>query len=60
MRDRQARAADDAEAGALFIEDEREKLHYLWEDIDVAERRDALQTLVSRVVVTDGRVEIVP
>ena len=60
LRDRQARAADDAEAGALFIEDEREKLHYLWEDIDVAERRDALQTLVSRVVVTDGRVEVVP
>ena len=60
LRDRQARAADDAEAGAFFIEDERDKLYYLWEDIDVAERRDALQTLVSRVVVTDGRVEVVP
>ena len=60
LRDRQARAADDAEAVTLFIEDEREKLHYLWEDIDVAERRDALQTLVSRVVVTDGRAEVVP
>ena len=60
LRDRLARAGDDAEAGAALIEDERDKLHYLWEDIDVAERRDVLRTLVSRVVVTDGRVEVVP
>ena len=60
LRDRLARTADDAEAGAALIEDERDKLHYLWEDIDVAERRDALRTLVSRVVVTDGRAEVVP
>ena len=60
LRERLARAAADAEDGAALIEDERDKLHYLWEDIDVAERRDALRTLVSRVVVTDGRAEVVP
>ena len=32
----------------------RDKLHYLWDDIDASERQETIRTLVSRVTLTDG------
>jgi len=43
-----------------LMEQNREKLNFLWEDMDGAERQEALRTLVSRVTFKDGEIEVVP
>ena len=37
----------------------RDKLHYLWEDMDAAERRQTLRALVASVTLTDGEIDVV-
>jgi len=48
-----------AEAGSAGVhqlaEASRERLLYLWDDLDVTERQEVLRTLVSKVVVRDRR-----
>ena len=36
----------------------RDKLHYLWDDMDAAERQEAIRTLAERVTLTDGEAEV--
>lgn len=36
----------------------RDKLHYLWDDMDAAERQEAIRTLAARVTLTDGEAEV--
>ncbi|MEX2431254.1 MAG: recombinase family protein, partial [Dehalococcoidia bacterium] len=43
-----------------LMEAQREKLHAAWGDMDIAERQEALRTLVSRVTVKDSEVEVLP
>ena len=37
----------------------RDKLHYLWEDMDAPERRDTLRALGASVTLTDGEIDVV-
>ncbi len=39
-------------------EEARDKLHYLWDDMDPTERQEAVRTLASRVTLTDGEAEV--
>ncbi|MEE8519554.1 MAG: recombinase family protein [Dehalococcoidia bacterium] len=43
-----------------LMEQNREKVNFLWDDMDGSERQEALRTLVSRVTFKDGDIEIVP
>lgn len=36
----------------------RDKLHYLWDDMDAGERQEAIRTLAERVTLTDGEAEV--
>ena len=45
-------------AAAERSEEARDKLHYLWDDMDAAERQETLRTLVERVMLTDGEAEV--
>ncbi len=45
------------DAGEL-AEEARDKLHYLWEDMDATERQETIRTLVDRVTLTDGEAEV--
>ena len=45
------------DAGEL-AEEARDKLHYLWDDMDATERQEAVRTLAERVTLTDGEAEV--
>ncbi len=45
------------DAGQL-AEEARDKLHYLWDDMDATERQEAVRTLTERVTLTDGEAEV--
>ena len=45
------------DASAL-AEEARDKLHYLWDDMDTAERQETVRTLAERVTLTDGEAEV--
>ena len=45
------------DAGEL-AEEARDKLHYLWDDMDATERQEAVRTLTERVTLTDGEAEV--
>ncbi|MCH7655889.1 MAG: recombinase family protein [Chloroflexi bacterium] len=45
----------DARAAA---EEARDKLHYLWDDMDSAERQGTVRALTERVTLTDGEAEV--
>jgi site-specific DNA recombinase len=59
LRQRQERMASGGEGVRALMEEQRDKLHYLWEDMDVAERQEALRTLVEKVVVKDGAAQVI-
>ncbi len=59
QRTRQERMAAGESGVRALMEEQRDKLHYLWDDMDVAERQEALRTLVERVVVKDGAAQVV-
>ncbi len=41
-----------------LAQDARDKVHYLWDDMDAAERQEAIRTLAERVTLTDGEAEV--
>ena len=45
-------------AGGQLAEEARDKLHYLWDDMDATERQEAVRTLAKRVTLTDGQAEV--
>jgi site-specific DNA recombinase len=49
------------EAGMrAMVDASRDKLCYRWDDLDVGERQEVLRTLVAKVILKDGQVEVVP
>ena len=42
-----------------LAEGSKEQVHYLWDDLDTAERQEVLRTLVTKVIVKDGEPEVV-
>ncbi|MEX2598161.1 MAG: recombinase family protein [Dehalococcoidia bacterium] len=43
-----------------LLESHHEKVHSMWDGMDIAERQEALRALVAKVIVKDGSVEVVP
>jgi site-specific DNA recombinase len=60
MRERQALVEGGLDGLRVLAEDSKERLHYLWDDLDTAERQEVLRTLVVKVIVKDGEPEVIP